>query len=423
MPVVRRVVVVGGLLVLVAQGLVCSQLASAEAPAAKAESAPSGAGLYPSAILYHKLHHDDVPVQLRRVAELGFRRVQLVVTLHVEIDEQFQVQRYFVQSERRHVPLDEKSLAEFRTTLRKAFAEAARLGLGVSVAAHLNSTGKIDEWRNHFRFDPLAEYEGFTYREALIEPIVEAAAAEMPADAVVDLSLCGEMGRSVFEHPEAYRQMIGKIRDRAGGLRRRLGVSLNFDNQASEANPSAEQIAALNALLAESDLLGMSQYRWFMLPPDAGDFAGAVEQFYAGLDKLGVKGHRTLPLVFTEVGLGGGAGGNRPATLPLAAALRPWEGVANSWQSPWLEPGMRKFRVDYHRALLEFLAAPPREVPIVEAFLWSELSWDPLDVIDRGFADEDIAKMIGEHNERIETGAHERAADAPASQVPLAKPH
>jgi hypothetical protein len=32
------------------------------------------------------------------------------------------------------------------------------------------------------------------------------------------------------------------------------------------------------------------------------------------------------------------------------------------------------------------------------AYLWSEGSWDPLDIVDRGFFDAEIAAMIRRHN-------------------------
>ncbi|MCA9237187.1 MAG: hypothetical protein KDA44_17055 [Planctomycetales bacterium] len=361
----------------------------------------AAAGLYPSVILFHKPHHDDGPAQVRHVAELGFRKVQVVVTLQCELDQQRNVVRYGRARGWRMSPLDEQSLAEFREALRQTFAAVAAERMQVAIVAHLNSAGRIDDWRNHFRFDPLAEYDGYSYQTAVIDSIADAAAAELPADAVVDFSLCGEMGRSVFEHADSYQAMIDRLRQREKGPHWRLGVSLNFDGPASELEPTEEQSAAVTALLGASDLVGISEYRWFDLPPDPGDFAAAVEQFYAAMDQLGVHGHRTLPLHFSEVGLGGGSGGNRPAKTPADAALKPWEGVATPRNNPWTTDEMRDFRRAYHAALLGFLADPPDGIPVTDAFLWSELSWDPLDVIDRGFADEAIAAAIRTHNAAV----------------------
>ena len=52
-------------------------------------------------------------------------------------------------------------------------------------------------------------------------------------------------------------------------------------------------------------------------------------------------------------------------------------------------------------ALLEFLTQPASTNPVTEAFLWSEGSWDPMDIADQGFADQEIIKMIHEHNESL----------------------
>lgn len=389
------------------RGLVCGLLAAVLsgpscAPRAAAEAvADAAAGLYPSVLLFHKPHHINGPEQVRRAADLGFRKVHIVVTLHCELSADFQVQRFGTLAGQRFVPLTDDSLGRFLDSLRRTFAAAADEQLEVAITAHLNAAGAVVEWRNHMRFDPLADYEGFSYQTALIDSIAAAAAAELPADAHVSFSLCGEMGRSVFEHPQSYAKVIDDLRARTTGPQWQLGVSLNFTEVAGEARPTERRQAGMSALLAKSDFLGLSDYRPFDLPPDARGFALAVRELYAALDAWGVAGHRDLPLEITEVGLGGGAGGNQPALSPAEAAQQPWEGVASARRNPWITDEMRGFRRAFHAALLEFLTQPPADTPVRDAYMWSELSWDPLDLVDRGFADEEIAAAIRAHNDTV----------------------
>lgn len=380
--------------------LTAAIIATRAAGAAEA-TRDAAAGVYPSVILYHKPHHDDGPAQVRRVAELGFQKLQIVVTLHCEIDEQRNVMRYGIRRGDRLAPLDDAVLAEFRAALQRTFAAAAVEGMEVVVLAHLDSLGPINDWRNHLRFDPLRDYEGYSYETAVIGSIADAAAAELSVDASVDVLLCGEMGCSVFEYPQSYRRVMSAVRARQSGPQWRLGVSLNFDGPAAGHVPTPRQRADVSALLADSDLLGMSEYRAFEPPPVPAEFAAAVRQFYAALDDLGVTGHRDLPLQFSEVGLGGGAGHNHPAQSPAVAAKMPWEGVDDLHRNPWAEESMRDFRRDFHAALLAFLAAPPTDVPVTDAFLWSEYSWDPLGVIDQGFDDDVITDAIRDHNKTV----------------------
>ena len=59
---------------------------------------------------------------------------------------------------------------------------------------------------------------------------------------------------------------------------------------------------------------------------------------------------------------------------------------------------MQQLRIDYHRALLDFLREQSGPNRVEHAYLWSEGSWDPMDIQQSGFGDPEIIAMIQEHN-------------------------
>jgi hypothetical protein len=357
--------------------------------------------LEPSILVLHKPHHDNAPQQLRRAAELGFRRVNVVVTLHCQLDESRQVVSFGTFEERQYRVLDPRGLEKFRAHLALTFATAKLLEIDLVITAHLNSWGPIDDWRNFFAFDPGASYAGYSYREAMIESIV-AALVEARYREPVEISLVGEMGRTIFQHPDAYRQIVTELQADQRIPQPQVGISLNFNNATGDYQPTIGQWAEFEQLIAACDFVGMSNYRWLELPVDRHDFEQAVEEFLRQFDRPGATAHRLKPLHFSEIGIGGCRENQTPASSPAEAAKTPWLGATSPKRNPWKPPAMEAFRREYFRALLAYLDRPEGDVQMRGAFLWSEGSWDPLDVVDHGFFDAEIAAKIMAHNRRVE---------------------
>jgi len=364
-------------------------------------SSQLGSQLNPSIPLFHKPHYTQGVKYVRRAAELGCRRVNVVVTLLCDINEDHEILSYGLINRGKYLPLNEKLLTEFRNSVQEVFAEVVAHDMELSVLAHLNAGGKIYEWRNHFQFDPLAEYAGYSYQNSVIGAISDALAATIKPDQAVDFSVAGEMGRSVFAYPQSYVKIMNDLRDDQRLPNLKLGVSFNFNKTSGKHDPTPTQSEAAQQLVERSDFIGMSNYCWFDLPIEPSDFAGAVEAFLADMRSNGVSIPGKMPVHFSEVGIGGGKE-NGLAKTPLEASRAPWEGSDNRRKNPWASPEMQRFRGEFHAALLEFLAKPTAKNPVTEAFLWSEGSWDPQGIIDQGFADEQIIKRIQEHNEKFE---------------------
>lgn len=365
------------------------------------EHACRGTQLNPSILLFHKPHHTGGVRSVRRAAALGCRRVNVVVTLFCKINKQCEVVSYGRLRDGRYVELDEQLRSEFQQSLREVFAEAVAHDMRLTVLAHLNSWGEIDEWRNLFQFDPLIRYGKYNYQQAMVASVLGALSEAVPPTMEVDFSLVGEMGRSVFAHAASYHKLLDELSRRKTLPNLRVGFGFNFDNVTGDYGPTPEDRQQVRTLIGRSDFVGMSHYRRFDLPPEPADFRKSVQVFLQEMQQHGANVPRTMPVHFSEVGIGGGKGGGKLAATPAEAAKMPWEGSDNPRANPWRSETMRKFRVDFHRALLGFLACQPEQNPVTEAFLWSEGSWDPMDMVDTGFADEEIIALIRKHNDKV----------------------
>ncbi len=370
----------------------------------------SGTQLNPSVLLFHKPQYNKGVQYVRRAAELGCRHVNVVVTLFCEINAEREVISYGVLQGSDYVKLNDTLRSQFQISLRQVFSEAVAQGMELTVLAHLNSWGEIDDWRNLFKFDPLVRYGKYNYQEAMIDSVVDALAEAIPQAAipqttipqttVVDFSLVGEMGNSLFTHAASYRKLMDALSRRKRSPKLRLGLGLNFNNVTGDHLPTNDQREQVQMLIDRCDFIGLSDYRWFDLPPEPADFEEAIRVFLQEMEKHGAKVPREMPLHFTEVGIGGGTEAGLAKT-PAEAAVAPWEGSDDPNQNPWKPAAMQKFRVEFHQALLNFLAHQPTANRVTKAFLWSEGSWDPMGIIDQHFADEQIIKMIREHNDAV----------------------
>ena len=273
--------------------------------------------------------------------------------------------------------------------------------MNVSVVAHLNSWGENSRWRNYFAFDPLEKLEGYSYREAVIGTILESLLEAGIASEGTTLSLTGEMGRSVFLHADQYSAIIEQLRTDLRFQKLSLGVSLNFNRVAGDVETTEEHRQAVQELINRCDFLGMSCYRWFDLPPKPCGFVAAIDHFLRSLKENEVVVPASLPLQFTEVGLGGGNMKGKPAKTPEIAAKSPWAGSDLSRHNPWETAEMIELRFAYYQALLDFLRTQPASHYVQAAYMWSEGSWDPFDLHGGGFGDVRITDTIVQHNQCV----------------------
>ncbi|MEQ8209305.1 MAG: hypothetical protein RH917_05685 [Lacipirellulaceae bacterium] len=357
--------------------------------------------LCPSVLLINKPHHRSGIEQLRKVAKLGFQEVNLVVSLRCEIDSEGRVLSYGFVRKGRYRSLSDDILNSFRAELLAICREAKRLGLRLSLLPHLDSAGENYDWRNHYDFDPLRFYKGFSYDQAIIESLLLALSRSGYDEEEVHFALSGEMGRSLFLYPDSYLAILKQMRQEQRLKNVRIGVSLNFSEVDGKAEPSHS--AQVQAFIQQCDFLGFSHYRPFEPPARATHFAASKANFLRELKEKRVQVPKSMPLHLSEVALGGGSADSPVAASTIDAAATPWEGSADPRLNPWEQPELRELRTNYHEALLDYLSDPMiakkvSDNPITAAYLWCEGSWDPLDIAEDGFADEVITRLIQEHN-------------------------
>lgn len=362
-----------------------------------------GVALCPSVLLINKPHHRSGVEQLRKVARLGFSEANLVVSLRCEIDQGGRVLSYGFVSRGEYQPLDRGSLASFRAELLSVLREAKRHGLKLSILPHLDSAGENHDWRNHYDFDPLKFYQGYSYDQAMIESITAALSAAGYGEDEIHFALCGEMGRSLFLYPESYLAIIKQIRADPRHKNTRIGVSLNFSEVDGKAGDA--QASEVEEVFQQCEFLGFSDYRPFTPPPSPEHFANSKASFLEELKRKGIHVSADIPLHLSEAALGGGSVDSPVAMTPFQAAASPWEGSADPQRNPWEDAELRGLRKEYHEALLSYLADPTarglaNKNPMTAAYLWCEGSWDPLDISQDGFADPAITQLIQRHNDK-----------------------
>lgn len=384
----------------------------------QAARAPIGTSvmMYDAASLDTAAEHVNRAAQIVASAPPGDRWVQLVPTLHARLKPDLTIDAYGLQGSRGaswtspdNFTVASDDLADrFRDAFAKAIGQAVRRGLNVSLLPHLDPAGgPVNEWRNLYRFTPTRVIGSGSYETLLINPLADAIEAEATADTRIDLAISGEMGRSLFQHPQVYLEIVQRLRERFAAnprtARVKIGVALNWSGLAGEAEESTIDHAAVAELFAELDFVGFSCYAPVSVPPDAEDFLAATQNFLEELRSLGGDLRKSARLVYSEVGIGGGypefgIDGPRYPT-PKQVAAKPYEGRGHGRNNPWRDPALAKLRGEYYAALCDYLADQPKKTPFVEkAFLWSEGPWDPQGVASPAYRDPAIAEAIDKHN-------------------------
>ncbi len=373
--------------------------------------------LDPMVPLFHKWQMKDAALVVDRAAAQGHQHVQFCIALQARLDPEHRVKAIGLYRENREpgnagnafYPSDPAVTRELKSYYAACFARAVEKKLAICILLHLNAHGEIQEWRNHFDFDPLQPLSGASYEESVLLPIVESLESTVPADWPVELSLQGEMGTTVFKYPESWRTMIERLRSRGKLTKARFGLSFNYQGVAGRANPAGTDPTALKKLWDACDFIGVSMYQRVSMPPRTEDFDLAVGLFAGEFHGLGCPLPSAKPLHFVEVGLGGGGLSDAdwksyiPANTAADAARAPYLGSASASEvNPWSDPALKLLRIGYHHALCLYLADTRQRHPVERAFLWSFGSWDPQGLGEPRFADADIIRSITEHNRRIQ---------------------
>ncbi len=343
-------------------------------------------------------------------AKHGERQLNVVVAVLVDLTDDLHIKSFgsFPDGQSRYEPCNIAMRNALREKLQKVFARMVDRNMAIYVLPHIDAGGDVQEWRNWVDFDPLEPHGGYSYDDLVLGTIADALAETVRPTTRVELALSGEMGTSLFRYPESYRTIARRLRERPGLRQIKTGISLNHSGIAGRGNPTGAKDIRLNddqrrkmqALIDESDFVGMSFYAPVSVSPTTDDFVGGIHKFMNEFKEFGLNVPTSKPMQFSEVGIGG-----RHATRGVVDLKRavetPWEGTANPRSSPWADASMQKLRRQYHTALMEFLATQPAEWRVSAAFFWSMGSWDPWGHGQPAFADKAITNAIEKHNRAL----------------------
>ncbi|MDQ6626342.1 MAG: hypothetical protein M3Y69_09450 [Verrucomicrobiota bacterium] len=371
---------------------------------------PRAVPIDPTIPMFHKWQMQAAVKAVERVAQRGESRVEFCITLVSELDVQFRPLNFGLLRETRDggagdtfYPSDAALRAEMKGWCAAAFAKAVEHHLEIAVLLHVNAHGPIQHWRNDWDFDPLIPLAGTSYADALVRPVLDALEEAVPPDWPVQISLQGEMGRTVFAHPQSWLKLINEVKSR-GKLRHAIfGLSFNYQWVAGGLKRDESDRATLRKLWDACDFIGLSMYQKMSVSPRSDEIAMNVGQFVGEFAGLGCALPETKPLHFVEFGIGGGGQlpdetFHTPAQDVEAAARTPFVGTNKLEENPWTKPAFVELRRATYAAFCDFLSRPMTRYPVHAAYSWSYGSWDVQGLSTPAFADEKITQRLKEHN-------------------------
>ncbi len=340
----------------------------------------------------------------------GERKLNVVVTVLVDLTDDFHIKSFgsFSGDGFDYIPYDDAMRATLREKLHQVFARMVEHHMTIAVLPHIDCGGKVRTWRNWVDFDPLESYGGSSYGELVLGTIADELATTASPETQSELALSGEMGSSLFQHPDSYRKIVERLRARPKLKRASIGISLNHNKLAGDGNPKGAKEVTLSdgqrkqmqLLIEECDFVGISAYFPVSATPSIDDFLRGVDKFMNELARHGLTVPKDKPIAFSEVGIGGQQ--TRGGIVDLEKAIQsPWEGTAVARNNPWAVDAMRDLRRQYHAQLTQLLATQPAPWRISSAFFWSMGSWDPWGHGEPAFADPEIEKSIENHNRAV----------------------
>ena len=377
--------------------------------------------------MFHKWQMADAVRYVEKADALGHKRVQFCIALQAELDANHKVQSIGLYRDNREAgkpnafyPYDNEIHTELFGYLRDCFRAAENKGIKISVLLHLNSHGAINEWRNNFDFDPLLPLQGVSYENGYFSTVMKALEESISADHPAEISVQGEMGKTVFLYPDSWKKLINNSRSKSKLKNARYGLSFNYQGVAGSAPLTDQKKEQLKSLWGVCDFIGISMYQGVSLPPQASDFDLALGLFLGEFYARGCPLPVDKDIHFVEVGLGGGGLSSTdwqshiPAKKAADAARSPYLGAAIETKiNPWNTQDLNDLRIGYHEALCEFLSQPRSRHTVTQAFLWNFGSWDPLGIENDTFADPQIKAVVKSHNVQIHPTKKTTKPDSP----------
>ncbi len=334
-------------------------------------------GISPSVLMFHEWDLNDCEARTQKALEYNKE------SIHFLLAGQFRAYNKRVESycfnteDAKCTSVSEKLIKSIKNKMHQCF-NLVPDGAEINISFHLNDTkGDQSVWRNEIVFDPLEKYNGFSYEEFLIKPIL--LALDPQKKHAVRLSLQGEMGATIFSYPLSYLEIIKKLQMTYSNYK--FGISTNYNKLSG--GVKGYNIDNIQKLINSLDFLGFSAYRPFNPLELKNVFSKHVENYLKRLKALSLIVPGKVELLFSEIGLGGGNwinDGKTPGTNIEEVSGAPYAGiyVEGMDNNPWENEELFFFRRKFFLFLKSFLNSEIKikNHEVRRAFIWNASSWD-----------------------------------------------
>lgn len=316
------------------------------------------------------------------------------------------------------VPFNKRVVQSFQSAMTHCFNEASKLGFSeIEVTPHIDdSSGK--KWRNTLAFSPVEKgYEGLSYYDIMIHPLMGALENTKFKQQKVCLSLQGEMSKSILTSPQHWLHIIDIIQKKT---KFNVGVGFNFNHlcgstRCTKENSKKYNRQSIQKLLRKADYIGISNYAPLTHAVHTYEFQNGILIFNKELQALGISVNdlyntrSRFSIHYAEIGIGGGTQDNVPARNTTEAAASPYAGILGPYDlrtDPWKSNAMTMFKRLYYKQLIKWCSqntGPDFHVSHVN--LWNVASWDHLGIYhesstDTGsYRDMVVSKMLKDWND------------------------
>ncbi len=327
----------------------------------------------PSILMFHEWDIDDCPNKVERALKFDPENIHFLVTAQFLSDNKNRPRFFCINNTLGKCEyISENLINRIFSKLETCVSQVPK-SIHTQFSFHLNDRNSSKVWRNYLLVDPIAKYNGWSYQDILITPLIQLV-SNLNRSSNSSISMQGEMGASVFKYPLSWLSISRSIKKSFKDIE--VGVSLNFN----KLNGNVESYSKKNIewLISEIDFLGFSAYG--SLPPYIfpRQFNKYVMNFRSQLRKLNIDIKIIKKLQFSEIGLGGGNwinDGKTMGTKRVTVAGAPYAGIYtyDSPINPWNQKKIRHLRKQYYKSLAKFLR---KSKLISRAFSWSTGSWD-----------------------------------------------
>lgn len=359
--------------------------------------------LYPSISLFHENDLIRCHEQVDKILDFKTKGVNIVINQYAILQDN-KVQSFCFKDKSNYCkPLNENTVQHFTESLSNCLSPLLKNNIEITILPHIDDKdAKV--WRNHIEFNPEIKYQGYSYIDALITPIIEVL---RESGSKVFFNLTGEMGNTLFNHAKVYNHISKEIKK--SNIHFKVGVGLNFNKVNGDANPNKIQRKELQNLFNDLDFIGFSNYKAVRANKDHSQFEDAIWDFMKELKGFGIKIKKDKEIHFSEIGIGGGASkydGHTPAKSFNEALGSPYSGIHVPYSKevdPWQRQSVKKARHFYYYTLAKYLSQK-KKYNLTRAYLWNVGSWDFMNIYPGtwGYEDKELTSYLLEYNSTLQ---------------------